>query len=143
MTSALEVSSIFNEQDVSLFTSLKDIRTAMKELNEKDKKLSKRIKKLMQDRNIDSVSMGDYSFKLIPVPRKTIVSGKKQELISTLLTHNKKHLLKYQIEPDLESIVQEMNSHAIDPGLVNQYIHTTDCLILHCSVTRGNQLDVL
>lgn len=130
---ALDAFTNFTQDQVNEMQSLISINEEIKKLEEKKKILSESVKKHIIAAKTDKVTLGLNSFTVTEACRRTVKKATKDQFIAELVGMNKKHLVSYSIEPDLDSIFAEISAGALTKDFVDKYVTVTPVTTLRCN----------
>lgn len=112
------------------FIENKDEINSLKTLNEE---LTDKVKEIMSNHKTNDAILDGVNFKIIPSKRKQCKRGKKDEFIAELLALGKKYLVETTMEPDMDSISDEVDAGTLDRNLFDKYVTVTDIKTLRTS----------
>lgn len=122
----------FTANQVRDMEDLIAINEELKKLEAKKKLLSDTVKQHMLSLNIDKVEVNGSNFTIVESTRKTVTKSLKDQFVAELVGMNKKHLVSYSIEPDLDSIFAEVDSGNLAQDFVDKYVKVTPVTTLRC-----------
>ena len=128
----VDARSNFDAQQLDTIQKLVGVTEAIKRLEAQKQQLSDSVKAMMQKAKIDSVDFDGTVLNLTESQRRTVHKKTKEEFITTLLSLGKKHLIHYEIEPDLDSIFAEVDTGKLDKDMVKKYVTVTPVVTLRC-----------
>ena len=128
----VDARSNFNTQQLDTIQKLVDITEEIKRLETQKQQLSDSVKTMMQKVKIESIDFDGKVLSLTESQRRTVHKKTKEEFITTLLSLGKKHLIHYEIEPDLDSIFAEVDTGKLDKDMVKKYVTVTPVVTLRC-----------
>lgn len=123
----------FDPQAAHLMEEYVQLNEELKKIEAKKKTLSDSIKKVLTSAKIDEVNVNGTTLSLSESTRKTVTKATKDEFVAALVGLGKKHLIKYSIEPDVDSIFAEVDAGTIDKVLVDTYVKVTPVVTLRCN----------
>lgn len=88
--------------------------------------LKKKYKAEMTNKNVDNVKIDGKFIELRPSIKKSIPKKLKDDFIKELIKLGKKHLLKTEINVDIDSVLAERDARQIDSDLVDKYVKVTE-----------------
>ena len=134
MSTTVNAISHFNASEYQEMKELVAINEEIKQLEAKKKVLSDSVKKLLVNAKIDKVSVdGNNTLTIIESTRNTVTKSTKDQFIAELVGMNKKHLVTYSIEPDLDSIFAEVDAGTLGKDFVDKYVKVTPVTTLRCN----------
>lgn len=129
---SIDAKTIFNPAELSEMQELIEINDRLKVLEERKKDIANNIKTAMIGKNISSAELNGSTFTLIESERKTVTKKTKDDFIAELIAKQKNHLVVHSIEPDVDSIMLEVDSGLLDRAFVEQYVKITPTVTLRC-----------
>lgn len=129
----INASANFSATEVKDMESLIEINEQMKTLETLKKDLSDKVKSYMTKVNIDKVEVNGSTISVTESSRTTVPKAYKDQFVAELVSLNKKHLVKYSIEPDIDSIFAEVDAGLLDKALTDKYIKVTPVFTLRCN----------
>ena len=132
-TSKIDAINNFTTTQIDEMNELITVNEELKKLEAKKQILSDNIKRHMINAKIDKVDVNGSTLSLIESTRKTIKKATKDEFIAELIGKNKKHLVTYSIEPDLDSIFAEVDAGLLESDFVDSYVKVTPVITLRCN----------
>lgn len=133
MAAVIDATTHFNVSQVQEMEQLVNINEEMKKLEAKKKVLSDKIKGYMMASNVDKIDVNGSTLSLTESERRTVTKATKDQFIADLVGMNKKHLVTYSIEPDLDSIFAEVSAGTIGKDFVDNYVKVTPVITLRCN----------
>jgi len=127
----MNADEVFNAQELKAFEALDEINKKVKALEKEKKRYSDKVKALMQDKKVDSIEHDGTKFSITKSERHVVKSS--NDFVSKLISMGKKSLVRYEIVPDVESILAEVNAGALDKDFVDDYIKVTPITTLRCT----------
>lgn len=131
--SKIDAINNFTTSQVNEMNELITVNEELKKLEAKKKTLSDNIKKHMINAKINRVDVNGNILNLVESTRKTVTKSTKDEFIAELIGKNKKHLVTYSIEPDLDSIFAEVDAGLLESDFVDSYVKVTPVVTLRCN----------
>lgn len=129
---SIDAKTIFNSAELSEMQELIEINDRLKVLEERKKDIASNIKSAMMGKNISSAELDGSTFTLIESERRTVTKKTKDDFIAELIAKQKNHLVVHSIEPDVDSIMLEVDSGLLDRAFVEQYVKITPTVTLRC-----------
>ena len=129
---SIDAKTIFNPTELSEMQELIEINDRLKVLEERKKDIANNIKSAMIGKNISSAELDGSTFTLIESERRTVTKKTKDDFIAELIAKQKNHLVIHSIEPDVDSIMLEVDSGLLDRAFVEQYVKITPTVTLRC-----------
>ena len=129
---SIDAKTIFNPAELSEMQELIEINDRLKVLEERKKDIANNIKSAMIGKNISSTELNGSTFTLIESERRTVTKKTKDDFIAELIAKQKNHLVIHSIEPDVDSIMLEVDSGLLDRAFVEQYVKITPTVTLRC-----------
>lgn len=133
MSTTTNVTAMFTTQQLQEMEELVQVNEEMKKLEAKKKKLSDTVKNHMLTAKVDKITVNGSTLGLTESFRRTVGKATKDEFIANLVGMNKKHLLTYSIEPDLDSIFAEVDAGTLAQDFVDNYVKVTPVVTLRCN----------
>lgn len=130
---AVDATNYFTKQQLDEIKALFEINAQLKELEAKKKVLSDSIKQTLLSSKIDATELNGNKLTITTSTRRTIAKAKKDKFISELVGMNKKHLVNYSVEPDLDSIFAEVDAGTLGKDFVEEYVTVTPITTLKCN----------
>lgn len=122
----VDAEKIFNENEIAELRQLIEIHGRIKELSDQEEVLKKKYKAEMTNKNVDNVKIDGKFIELRPSIKKSIPKKLKDDFIKELIKLGKKHLLKTEINVDIDSVLAERDARQIDSDLVDKYVKVTE-----------------
>lgn len=122
----VDAEKIFNENEIAELRQLIEIHGRIKELSDQEEVLKKKYKAEMTNKNVDNVKINGKFIELRPSIKKSIPKKLKDDFIKELIKLGKKHLLKTEINVDIDSVLAERDARQIDSDLVDKYVKVTE-----------------
>ena len=132
-TDIVNAASNFTQAQLQEINELLAINEELKKLEAKKKTLSDSVKKHMINAKLDKIDVNGNILSLTETTRRTVTKSTKDEFIAELIGKNKKHLVNYSIEPDLDSIFAEVDAGLLQSDFVNAYVKVTPVITLRCN----------
>lgn len=129
---SIDAKTIFNPAELSEMQELIEINDRLKVLEERKKDIANNIKSAMIGKNISSTELNGSTFTLIESVRRIVTKKTKDDFIAELIAKQKNHLVIHSIEPDVDSIMLEVDSGLLDRAFVEQYVKITPTVTLRC-----------
>ena len=129
---SIDAKTIFNPAELSEMQELIEINDRLKVLEERKKDIANNIKSAMIGKNISNAELNGSTFTLIESERRTVTKKTKDDFIAELIAKQKNHLVVHSIEPDVDSIMLEVDSGLLDRAFVEQYVKVTPTVTLRC-----------
>lgn len=129
---AVDGSVSFQHDQFEKMKELVQVNAQLKELETKKKTLVDEVKGYMVSSKIMDVDVNGTCISVTESQRRTVTSKTKDEFIAQLASIGKKHLIKTEIMPDVDSIFAEVEAGTIDKNLVDKYVKVTEVLTLKC-----------
>lgn len=129
---AVDGSVTFPSSQYEKMKELVEINAQLKKLETKKKDLVDEVKGYMVNSKIMDVDVNGTCISVTESQRRTVTSKTKDEFIAQLASIGKKHLIKTEITPDVDSIFAEVEAGTIDKNLVDKYVKVTEVLTLKC-----------
>lgn len=123
----------FSPAEVTTMEHLVDINSQIKALETEKQKLVEKVKRYMQAINVSSVDVNGTALTLVESSRRTVTKSTKDQFIAELVNMNKKHLVQYEISPDLDSIFAEVDAGTLPQDFVDKYVKVTPVVTLRCN----------
>lgn len=123
----------FTPTTVMKMERLLEINEQMKALETEKQAIVDHIKGQMQAGNITNASINGATIALSEGARRTVVASTKEQFIAELIALDKKHLIQYDIKPDLDSIFAEVSAGTLAEDLVQKYVKVTPVVTLRCN----------
>ena len=133
MSTTVSAISHFNASEYQEMRDLVAINEEIKQLEAKKKVLSDSVKKHLVNAKIDKVDVDGSTLTIIELTRNTVTKSTKDQFIAELVGMNKKHLVTYSIEPDLDSIFAEVDAGTLGKDFVDKYVKVTPVTTLRCN----------
>ncbi len=127
----MNTDNVFSAQELKIFESLDEINKNVKALEKEKKRYSEKVKELMLSKNVDSIEHNGAKFTVTKSERHVVKSS--SEFVTKLISMGKKSLVRYEIVPDVESILAEVNVGTLDKNFVDEYIKVTPIATLRCT----------
>lgn len=131
--SKIDAINNFTTAQIDEMNELIAVNEELKKLEAKKQTLSDNIKRHMINAKIDRVDVNGSTLNLVESTRKTVTKSTKDEFIAELIGKNKKHLVTYSIEPDLDSIFAEVDAGLLESDFVDSYVKVTPVVTLRCN----------
>ena len=133
MKTKVDANSVFTPDRVSLMERLLEINSSIKTLESEKQVLVEQIKKDMQNANITDVNVNGSTLSLTESARRTVTKSTKDKFIAELVAMNKRHLIQYEITPDLDGIFAEVDAGNITKEFVDMYVKVVPVVTLRCT----------
>lgn len=129
----INATTMFNPSQIQDMEELVSVNEELKKLETKKKALSDTVKKHMLAAKVDKLNVSGSTLSLIESVRRTVSKTSKDQFIADLVGMNKKHLVSYSIEPDLDSIFAEVDAGTLDKDFVDKHVKVTPVTTLRCN----------
>lgn len=133
MGTAVDVTSHFNTQQIQDMEALVSINEELKKLEAKKKVLVDSVKQYLVSASLDKVDVNGTVLAITESERRTVTKATKDQFVAELVSMNKKHLINYSIEPDVDSIFAEVDAGTLPKDFVDKYIKVTSVTTLRCN----------
>jgi len=119
-------------KEMSIINEFIEVKKDLDALEKRKKKLSDKVKAMMIYEDVDKIVVGTHKLSITHSERKTVPTVTKDELVAKLIGIGKNYLLTYEIVPNVEQIMEELDAGNIDKSLVDKYIKITPITTLRC-----------